>query len=322
MKQIERRKLKKLSNGLGFFALAYLICFTFIQILLSIIDIRSEYGFFSGSTITYFVEIIISVAAGFIPGLFYYLFSRRSIADSIRVKKVSAGILIPIIFMGLGGAMVANSATDIFLNNIGLFGIENTVNFTEDAYTLPDVILSIIATAVVPALIEEFTFRGILMGGLRKFGDAFAILVSAVVFGAFHGNMTQAVFAFILGLVFAFIDCKTNSLIPSIIIHFANNLYAVLMDLMQNTGAISDEVFYALYYGLTAVIAFIGILSFIYIIRRDKDFFKMSDRDKTEEPDANVLSFKEKVYNFFFTPGVIILMVCIISEIISSIGFK
>ena len=322
VRQIERRKLRKLSSGLGFFALTYLICFTLIQIFLSIIDFRSHYGFFSGSTITYVVEILISIAAGFIPGLFYFIISRRKISESIRVKRVEAKLLIPIVFVGLGGAMIANVATDIFLNNIGIFGLENTVNFTEDAYTLPDIILSIIATAVVPALIEEFTFRGIIMGGLRKFGDAFAILVSSIVFGAFHGNMTQAVFAFFFFFLFAFFDCKTNSIIPSIIIHFSNNLYAVLMDLMQNTDAISDEGFYILYYGLTAVVTVIAILSFVYLIRRDNDFFGISDLDKTEEVNANVLSFKEKVYNFFFTPGMIILSVCMISEIITSIGLK
>ena len=76
-------------------------------------------------------------------------------------------------------------------------------------------------TAIVPAVFEEFAFRGVVLNKLRKFGDSYAIIMSAVLFGLMHGNLSQIPFAFILGLVIGFIAVKTNSIIPGILIHFS-----------------------------------------------------------------------------------------------------
>ena len=95
------------------------------------------------------------------------------------------------------------------------------------------VVLMIIHSALMPAFVEEFAFRGILMQPLRAWGDWFAIIISSVLFGLMHANMTQVPFAIIAGVALGFATVVTGSLWTSICIHFLNNLasvvYAVLL---------------------------------------------------------------------------------------------
>ena len=160
------------------------------------------------------------------------------------------------------------------------------------------------------------------MGTLRRFGDAFAIITSAIVFGAMHGNIVQVPFAFILGLVFAYVDCKTNSILPSIIIHFINNFYAVILDVLQNTGVFSDRVFMMIYFILITVFCILGLVSFFLIIRKDKNYFRISDKSiqaYVNEPKF-LLSLKEKIKAFFINPGTLFVMILFSIETVINIG--
>ena len=52
--------------------------------------------------------------------------------------------------------------------------------------------------------VEEMLFRGIIFGRIReKMGPAAAVLLSAALFATMHGSLTGAVYAFLMGCVFA-----------------------------------------------------------------------------------------------------------------------
>ena len=52
---------------------------------------------------------------------------------------------------------------------------------------------------------EELVFRGVLMRGLKPLGRNFAIVTSALMFGLFHDDVVQGLFAFGCGLLFGFV---------------------------------------------------------------------------------------------------------------------
>ena len=88
--------------------------------------------------------------------------------------------------------------------------------------------------AVVSApIIEEILFRGIIFKAIRKISPAWiAIAVSSVLFGIYHMNIVQAVYATFMGVVAGIIYEKKKNLIFPILVHFANNLIAFLQDAM------------------------------------------------------------------------------------------
>lgn len=322
LRYIQTRTIKKTASGLGFFVFAYfatMLALSYVMVLISFLAT----SFKSIDTVAmFYMEILVSVFSAFVPGLFYFLFSRRSMSDTIKTSYVRQKELWAIVFVGMAVAMVANTASDMIQTNFSFFGLQNTLDMTTKANSPLEIILYIISTAVVPAFAEEFAFRGILMGTLRKFGDAFAIITSAIVFGAMHGNIVQVPFAFILGLVFAYVDCKTNSILPSIIIHFINNFYAVMLDVLQSTGVFSDRIFMMIYFILIAVFCILGLVSFFLIIRKDKNYFRISDNSIVQNGNEapNLLSFKEKIKAFFINPGVLFVLILFSIETVVNIG--
>ena len=65
-------------------------------------------------------------------------------------------------------------------------------------FSITFLVLNLLVLAVLPALLEEMIFRVCILGALRKYGDTFAIVVSALLFGFIHGGLSQSVFAVIV----------------------------------------------------------------------------------------------------------------------------
>ena len=314
----ERRELRKTSNGLGFFVLVYFgVMINIASVLTIMLQFSHSVTADNYATVMFFYQMIPAVTAPLIAGFFYRLISRRRISDFLPKSHVPAKTLVLLTCLGMGAAMIANYLAGIFDTNISVFELKNTVSQTSDTSDSVSYIMYALSTAAVPALAEELAFRGIFMSIMRKYGDAFAILTSAIMFGAMHGNTTQIVFAFVLGLIFAYVDCKANSIVPSIIIHFANNFYAVFSDIIQSHNIFDNNTTVAIRLGMVVMFCLLAVLSYIYLARSDKGFFRVSDADHTPFYQGSLLSLKDKMKTFFKSAGVIISLCLFAAETIS-----
>ncbi|MBO4633997.1 MAG: CPBP family intramembrane metalloprotease [Bacteroidales bacterium] len=89
---------------------------------------------------------------------------------------------------------------------------------------------SFLLTAIFAPIFEEWLCRGMVLRGLlTKMKPGWAIVVSALFFALIHMNPWQALNAFILGLVMGYIYFKTGSLWLTMLVHFVNNGFAVVM---------------------------------------------------------------------------------------------
>lgn len=90
-------------------------------------------------------------------------------------------------------------------------------------------VLSSFCFAIVPALIEELVYRGVIYNGLKSsFKPWTAILLSALIFMLMHFNIYQTFYQFILGVVLGGICYYTGSILYSMVFHMLNNFLAVL----------------------------------------------------------------------------------------------
>jgi hypothetical protein len=103
-------------------------------------------------------------------------------------------------------------------------------------------ILGFIHIGLVPSLCEEVMFRGYLMRALEKSGGIIvALVVSSLLFGAFHLQLTNLLPLATLGFLLAYVTWITDSLIPAMIAHLVNNggqviigsIYPSTLDLTQ-----------------------------------------------------------------------------------------
>ena len=96
---------------------------------------------------------------------------------------------------------------------------------------------------ILGPIAEEILFRGLVLRSLRPYGKKFAIVVSAILFGLFHGNLMQVPFAFVVGLVLGYVALE-YSIGWAVVLHVMNNLgYADLLPrLLSHLPAGVDEV--------------------------------------------------------------------------------
>ena len=94
----------------------------------------------------------------------------------------------------------------------------------------------LITIIVVAPVTEEFIFRGVVLGALKKYGACFAVVASSLLWALLHGNVVQAVPAFCLGLIFGVAALRAKSIIPTIVIHMINNFLATFAMFAKETG--------------------------------------------------------------------------------------
>ena len=127
---------------------------------------------------------------------------------------------------------------------------ENSGTYTEIAdrqFSLP-LWAGIILYGIISPIAEEIVFRGLVYNRLyRQFGITMAILGSAILFGVYHGNLVQALYGFILGIIMAILYERYGSFVVPVLLHSAANICVYVMssdiDLQQKfvngTGCIA-----------------------------------------------------------------------------------
>jgi sodium transport system permease protein len=90
---------------------------------------------------------------------------------------------------------------------------------------------ALLLVALLPAVVEEVTFRGVVLAGLRRSGSRWiAVGCSALIFGLFHINPYHVVAATVVGLLLGWVALESGSIVPGILIHLVNNGAQVMLD--------------------------------------------------------------------------------------------
>ncbi len=293
-----KRKIKSHSNHIGICILAFL-CAPFV--LATTLQIFGIYDFYlSNNILQYSIELFFNVAFLFLPFFLVYIFydkdDKACIEQSFE-KFSSPGLFLSAIGFGLMlcfiGDYVSGWVSDLFQ----LIGITLTSTGEIDVPTsgLP-LFLFAFSMIVPPAIIEEFTMRAVTMQPLRKYGDKFAIVMTALVFGLMHRNAVQGIFAFIAGIIFGYLTISTKSIWTSVIVHALNNGYYVFINVLNTKNS---ELANEIHFIAVIVIFAIGIICSIFFVKNKK-------RQKLTCNTQRIISVKEKTSRFIFSIPMII----------------
>lgn len=85
-------------------------------------------------------------------------------------------------------------------------------------------LLNVLMLCVVPAVCEELVFRAGLHRLTAGLGAKVYVVVSAVCFALFHGNLYQIFYAFALGVLLAYLYLRTGKIVLCMAVHFCINL--------------------------------------------------------------------------------------------------
>lgn len=139
------------------------------------------------------------------------------------VKMIDVFILIGIVVSMQPFVTFMLSIADMIFGN----GMDLIFNFDMDT-SMIGAIGTIFSLAITPAICEEILMRGIVLEGSRGLSIGKAVVFNGLIFGLFHMNFNQFSYTFFMGIILALVVLITDSILSSVIIHFLNNLWAVI----------------------------------------------------------------------------------------------
>lgn len=129
-----------------------------------------------------------------------------------------------------------------YMNQMGVTVPESDLSIRQPSTAA--VVLQIAYVIILGPIAEEILYRGIILTLLKPFGKFMAVFFSALIFGLMHGNIPQAASAFASALIFGAVAIQCNSIIPTVIIHIVNNMFASYMDFADVYGWAYAQEFY------------------------------------------------------------------------------
>ncbi len=220
--------------------------------------------------------------------------------------------------ISLGSTYIISILFDMIFSVLQELGM-NVNDLSSELPTEPlELALYGLFTVICAPLFEEIMFRGIMLTHLQKYGCIFASVVSGVFFGLIHQNHAQMFYACALGIIFAIMDIRAGSILPSIIAHVTVNGYSFINTVIAAPTNYNEAVFgeesvaltgpmWALFLmGLLNVLLYISMAAAIVLLI--VEIVKFPKTFKLPAGDS-MLTSKEKSKAFFSSPVVIITLV-------------
>ena len=276
-----RRNLMLLGMAAGTGILLYLLCSDIFSSILT--SDRALYRrYLEDDAFSLLVETMYTIFCMALPFSLVLgpLRKMRSVRAPIRFGKPGGGwqavLLLP---AGLAVCLIGSLLSSWFVSFLSSFGLsfhsyEYALQQQTEAPETPGLmLLTVVHTAILPALLEELVFRGFILQPLRKYGDWFAIVTSALIFGLIHGNMMQAPFAILAGVALGYVNVVTGSMWTNILLHFLNNLISVLCSFAMTASGEGGAILISagVMYGMIGV----GIAAFIGYARANRNFARL-----------------------------------------------
>lgn len=259
--------IKKKYSRLGFTYLAGTLI-TNIIVYGGLFLVRKLFKSVAGNINLYFtVQMMIRFTLGYTAFIaIIHTMPRMKLAQN----KLSAGRLLKIFLMVYAAGIISNVfglittlVFSIFKKFILPFSFPNSgFDFDLlDILTGINPLLSLIFVVILAPVFEELLFRKFLIDRIYGYGELPAILLSGLMFGLYHGNFQQFVYATTLGMIFAYVYLRTGRIGYTMILHALVNSIGSLVagGLLRQTGIDFGEYFDSLLSGDLN-----GILKFSY----------------------------------------------------------
>lgn len=203
--------------------------------------------------------------------LMLHLLRRRG-TPYVFLRKPQKGGLAAAVMLALGGLGLSQIWT-LLVTTLGRsipFFREATESYSDVTSILTEpgsVVLLVISVGICVPIAEELLFRGILLSELKLFlPTPLAIVFSGLVFGLFHGNVLQGVYATVLGMLIATVYIWTESLYMAIAMHVTFNLFGGVLPVLLQAYKDVRWVETA-YIGFTLLCFLIAIPVFLWLAR-------------------------------------------------------
>lgn len=206
----------------AFMIVLYVFISFFGQVLLSAICDAGSVAYIAVSSLFSLLSmsavIIYFTAHNALPFRLTFIVNKFHPLSAIIVVMLAAGM-----FFGLG--FINETFAGVFKNwglsvSALVLPLENFWQFILFSFTL----------AVLPAVIEEMFFRGLLLTALSKVKTVYAVFTVSLVFALYHCSVAQFVYQLVYGAALTLLAVYAKSIFPGMIVHFLNNFAVICFE--------------------------------------------------------------------------------------------
>jgi uncharacterized protein len=260
-----------------------------------------------------------------LPAIIYLLLTKSSFKETLKLNKLELKNILLIILLAF---IVQPIMT--FFSLISTFFFNNEIGAFITEITSTPYILLLALVALLPAITEEITIRGIVLSGYDDKNKYVAAIITGLFFGILHLDPQQFLYATVLGFIMALAVRITNSIFASMIIHFIVNGTSVTMAKIANyvTKALSvsnetteltlknisysEKITLIIIYGSIAIIFAAISFAIIYALE------KINSKKKVEDVGISTVACNnknERIINIPFILSIILYIVIMIRTV-------
>lgn len=224
---------KKVFSRIGFGLVVLIV----LSIITSAILPNAIPAIFKGSV----GGILANYVGMYVIGLPLLLWMIRKFPKQSIEKKQSASFkeMVQLYILALSGMYSVNL---IFTLVMQLF-TEGNSNVIGETISQMSIFQTALLVVIFAPIIEELIFRKLLYQLVAPFGAKTYIFTSAMIFGLFHMNLSQSLYAFWLGLIFAGLFYKTGNILYPILLHMVINFTGSIVPLLLGENSTASIIF-------------------------------------------------------------------------------
>ena len=203
------------------------------------------------------ITAICAVVTSVVLSLFFHIDIKNG-----RIEKRGQIKAMDYIMAIVGGAGVS-IALNIVIALTNMAGKDTAFVEVSDMITSNPLFVTIICAGILIPIVEEILFRGLIFNRIKcQYNFVAGLLISSLLFGIYHANIVQGIYATLLGIFIGFAYHKTKSILIPIFIHMGGNtfvsIYGKLGENEENIGILVVTVAISIIFALIGTIYFIN----------------------------------------------------------------
>lgn len=178
------------------------------------------------------ISLMSSICNYILPFPIFYLLMKK--IDTVEIEKTSINVKTFILYAGVTltlmwiGNIIGLTITSLLSSSMQ----SDIANPVQQLINSTDIWFNLAIISIFAPIFEEILFRKFLIDRTIKYGARVSIILSAVLFALFHGNLNQFFYALLMGGFLAYVYIKTGKIIYTITLHLIVNLLGSVVSLI------------------------------------------------------------------------------------------
>ena len=166
----------------------------------------------------------------FLVPVLYALYMRADMKNVFSLEAPGLKEMVGVLFFVSGSYVFNTVLVSVLYNAFPIIARDN--DMLSGVVSSAGFIPALLVIGLMPAIAEEAAFRGFLYGTLKnkRIPILATIVITAVVFAAYHMNLLQFIYVTLMGLLMSYMIYNSKSIFVTAFFHLLNNSFSVVLE--------------------------------------------------------------------------------------------